>query len=216
MVKPYHKIYSLLLFTISLFVSQAAISGMILIEDNRYVSSVSYYGSESRVMPGSESNGDFFSVNTGYARQYSSFREYYLDGSGYVSETENFDTHYSVYDVTFSVDESLSFNLSGEFYAPYADAEVSVWENGTRIFYDTVPRYSSSSIFSYSGDFLPGNEYSLYLGVDRLGSAFSRYDDNWDFELSTDIVEVPLPASIWLMLSAMAIFLKIAPRRVFK
>lgn len=186
---------------------------MVLISDDRFISRNGEYG----ISPGYETYGHYWSISTSYARQFSGISEYRLNGFGDVNYTTSYDyVHTSVFSATFTVDETLEYNLTGELYAPYADVYARLWENGTLLFSETVPRFSALSEFTQSGLFEIGNEYTLTFSARRIGSSFARYDDYWDFTMNTQVVPVspvPLPAAGWLMISALVFLFTAAPRR---
>lgn len=204
-----HFIILLYVFIALASISSTSFAGMILIDDDRYIAN----GQGGSIRPGSSAVGSYWSVYTSYADQASSFGEYRLNGTGNASRTQNFNTHSSVYSVTFSVDEVLSYDLSADLYAPYADIEASLWENDSRLFLENIPRYQSSSSFDYSGLFELGNEYTLIFSVERIGSSFAPVDDNWSFNLSTEVVTVPVPAAAWLMMCGLGVLFGVSRKR---
>jgi hypothetical protein len=121
----------------------------------------------------------------------------YTDGGGG-------DTH-SVFDVTFVVDQSAVFALTGSISAggtrpapnPRVIASLSDSLGGGQ---------ALAGAFSVAGLFLPGVEYRLYLEVDD-GDAFEFSSGSWNFSLT---VAEPASGALWLAVAAA--FLVTRPR----
>lgn len=121
----------------------------------------------------------------------------------------------SVFSVTFSVDRLTDYSLTGHldtnwYFGSQLYAELR--ENGASIFSYTDSDALNLGVnpFSFSGQFLQGNTYQLYLY--SFSSESDYYYETWDFNLTTTPA-VPVPAAAWLFASGVAGLVGVAKRR---
>lgn len=194
---------SAILFTLLLSTVYCAQASIVYISDDRYI----YHSLGTTVIPSApyvDFNRDWWAWEAG-AFQNTSLTATGMSGTG--STYAGWDAmHYganaiSSFSVTFSVDQSSSYALSGALNAVYYDSGVYVklWENGKQIFasdpYASNYWGDGSGNFSLNGQFIAGNIYTLEL---YSHAAYSDYhDESWQFNLTT--APVPVPAAAWLL-----------------
>lgn len=142
-----------------------------------------------------------------------------ISGTGSTSGTQDsflqgaFATSY--FDVTFSVDESTPFSLTGQLDADsyFGTLSVSLYENGINIFsYDPFDATTAGfvSLYSYSGQLFTGNTYQL-VAVSADSELGVGYDEEW--QLNLQISDVPIPAAVWLFASGLLGLVGMARRK---
>lgn len=131
------------------------------------------------------------------AFQTSSMGDYSITGEGWTYAGQDAYDHYgaqgtSAFSITFGVDTTTDFSLTGNVDAQWTEVYVRLLEDSKLVF-DSLDMLDEAGNFAHSGLLSAGKTYQLlaYSSAD-----FSDYyEEKWQFSLTA----VPLPSAIWLL-----------------
>lgn len=201
-----------------LMASSQSYSAIVYQLDNRYTSHTLTY---SGTVTPSTSFADFDSSNWAFeagAFQTSQLTAGTMSGTG--STYAGYDAMYygaeatSVFDVTFTVDQTSHFVLDGYIdVTGLSQVTVNLFENGVNMFslsaYDPDVFWYEQSPFEFSSIISEGNTYQLVLYSHTYESEY--YDEAWSFDVQ--VSAVPLPAAAWLFIAGLVSIAGVARQR---
>lgn len=201
-----------------LMVSSQSYSAIVYQLDNRYTShTMTYLGTVTPSSPFADFNSSNWAFEAG-AFQTSQLTSGTMSGTG--STYAGYDAmNYgaeatSVFDVTFTVDQTSHFVLGGYIdVTGLSQVTVNLLENGVNIFslsaYDPAVLWYEQSPFEFSSIFSEGNSYQLVLYSHTYDSEY--YDETWSFDVQ--VSAVPLPAAAWLFIAGLVSIAGVARQR---
>lgn len=202
--------------------ASASHAAIVYISDDRYIENTSSITGPVTPSPAfSDFDASFtaFSGDSGVA-QISTLTSSNMSGSGTAFDRNpggDGVESYSVFDVTFTVDQDTDISLTGtietHWFLPSTigvSLQIVGQSQNYFSFGDGDVNSQGVSAYSFQDRLTPGNTYHLVLFsyADESGP----YDMNWSLNLDA-VPAVPVPAAAWIMLSGLLTLIGVSRRR---
>lgn len=207
-----------ILLVSAITLSGTANSAIIYTADNRFIYTFpysTYFPTSPYTYIGFQTETEFTSIY-----QYSTLGSTSMSGEGGSSVYYDGPGPFGVeaassFNVSFIVDESTNFSLTGILSTSdleNSNVYATLFEDGESIFqFDSSSLLGTSTPFSFNGQFTEGHAYGLRLWAQSYANFNNT--DSWEFDLVTN---VPLPATAWLFGSGLLGLAYTATRRPIK
>ncbi|MEE2729379.1 MAG: VPLPA-CTERM sorting domain-containing protein [Pseudomonadota bacterium] len=194
----------------AVLIAPASQAALVYIEDNRYIQYENTNGEIVTVLPDAPF-GDFNSAPTdGPASQFSELTSQSMEGRINVNTYWSDVVSTSVFNITFTVDEITQFSVSANFSGElYGNPSGELYKDGQSVpefkreYTNTSMHERASGYYTGYGVLTPDSIYTLVFHTEGWygGSEFYR------FNFQTGEMATPLPASILLLGSGLAVLL---------